>query len=51
MSVLKGEGKSPRIEMFYYHAEQLYAVRRGPYKAHYLTKTSYAGQKEAKVLL
>ena len=31
--------------MFYYHGEQLYAVRQGPYKAHFLTKTSYVKQK------
>ena len=34
--------------MFYYHGEQLFAVRKGPFKAHFQTKTSYVGQKEAK---
>ncbi len=46
--VLFGTGPSPRDTMFFYHGEQLYAVRRGPWKAHYFTKTSYVGQKEAK---
>lgn len=40
---------SPREEMFYYHGEQLYAVRKGLFKAHFKTKTSYVGQKEAVV--
>jgi arylsulfatase len=35
--------------MFYYHGEQLYAVRKGQFKAHFKTKTSYVGQKEAKL--
>jgi len=44
--VLLGTGSSPRKEMFYYHGEQLYAVRSGQYKAHFKTKTSYVkGQK------
>lgn len=41
--------KSPRDTMFYYHGEQLYAVRKGEFKAHFKTKTSYVGQKEAEV--
>lgn len=47
--VIRGESSSPRDEMFYYHGEEVYAVRKGPYKAHFKTKTSYVGQKEAKV--
>ncbi len=44
------EGKeSPRQDMFYYHGEQLYAVRHGQYKAHFKTKTSYVGQNKAEV--
>ena len=39
--VLLGTGPSPRKSMFYYHGEQLYAVRSGLYKAHFKTKTSY----------
>jgi len=45
-SFLRGEtGDSPRRTMFFYHGEQLYAVRQGMHKAHFLTKTSYVGQK------
>lgn len=45
--VLDGSGKSPRESMFYYHGQQLFAVRHGDYKVHWKTKTSYAGQKSA----
>lgn len=38
---------SPREAMFYYHGEEVFAVRKGRYKAHFKTKTSYVGQKEA----
>ncbi len=44
---LFGTGESPRKSMFYYHGEQVYAARVGDLKAHYLTKTSYVGQREA----
>lgn len=44
--VLLGTGPSPRDTMFYYHGATLYAVRKGRYKAHFLTKTSYVGQRE-----
>ncbi|MDG2126269.1 MAG: sulfatase [Verrucomicrobiales bacterium] len=44
--VIFGSGPSPRDEMFYYHGERVYAVRKGAYKAHFLTKTSYTGQRE-----
>ena len=47
--VLFGTGAGPRKEMFFYHDEQLFAVREGPFKAHFKTKTSYVGQKEAVV--
>ncbi len=47
--VLEGKGASPRESMFYYHGQQLYAVRHGDYKAHWKTKTSYAGQNQAEV--
>ncbi|MFT7643147.1 MAG: arylsulfatase A [Pirellulaceae bacterium] len=38
---------SPRKSLFYYHGEQVFAVRQGLYKAHFKTKTSYTGQKDA----
>ena len=40
---------SPRETMFYYHGEQLYAVRKGEFKAHFKTKTSYVGQNKPEV--
>lgn len=43
---LFGTGPSGRDEMFYYHGEQLYAVRKGQHKAHFTTKISYVGQKQ-----
>lgn len=46
---LFGTGPSGREEMFYYHGEQLYAVRKGQFKAHFKTKISYVGQKQAEV--
>lgn len=48
-SVLFGTGKSPRNELFYYHGEEVFAVRLGDFKAHFKTKTSYVGQKRAVV--
>jgi arylsulfatase A-like enzyme len=39
--VLTGKGKSPRDTMFYYRDEQLYAIRHGRYKAHFLTRPGY----------
>jgi arylsulfatase A-like enzyme len=39
--VLFGTGPSPRDVMFYYRGEQLYAVRKGPYKAHFITEDAY----------
>ena len=34
--------------MFYYRGTKLYAVRKGPYKAHYFTRSGYGGDKEAR---
>lgn len=38
---LLGTGKSPRTTMFYYRGVQLYAVRHGAYKAHFITRPAY----------
>ncbi len=38
---LFGKGKSPRNIMFYYRGTKLYAVRKGPYKAHFYTRSAY----------
>ena len=42
---LLGTGPSPRDVMFYYRGEQLYAVRKGPYKAHFITRPAYGAGK------
>ena len=39
--ILFGDGESPRKEMFYYRGTDLYAVRVGPYKAHFITEAGY----------
>ena len=41
---LFGNGKSPRDEMFFYRGQQLYAVRKGPFKAHFKTKPAYGSE-------
>ncbi len=35
-----GAGPSPRKVMFFYRGEMLYAVRKGPYKAHFVTENA-----------
>ncbi|MEN6498278.1 MAG: sulfatase [Thermoguttaceae bacterium] len=45
---LLGTGPSPRKLMFYYRDTQLYAVRKGPYKAHLVTRSSYGKDKAVK---
>ncbi|MBI3877554.1 MAG: arylsulfatase, partial [Verrucomicrobia bacterium] len=39
--VLFGNGKSQRDVWFYYRGTQLYAVRKGDFKAHFITKPAY----------
>jgi len=36
-----GTGNSPRETMFFYRDAKLYAVRHGPYKAHFFTRAGY----------
>ncbi len=43
--VLFSEGPSPRDTMFYYRGTKLFAVRKGPYKAHFVTQSGYGGDK------
>ena len=38
---LKGMGPSPRDHFFYYRNQDIYAVRKGDYKMHYVTETCY----------
>ncbi|MBL7645622.1 MAG: sulfatase [Candidatus Hydrogenedentes bacterium] len=39
--VLRGTGPSPRATMFYYRDTTVYAVRQGPFKAHFQTRNDY----------
>ena len=39
-ALLRGE-PSPRTEMLFYRAGELFAFRQGPYKIHFLTQTGY----------
>jgi len=39
--VLSGAGRSPRDTVFYYRGVRLHAVRKGPYKAHFITQSAY----------
>ena len=39
--LLKSGSGSPRDEMFFYRGTELFAVRKGPFKAHYVTQTGY----------
>jgi arylsulfatase A len=41
LPVLQGEGKSPRDVMFFYRGTRIYAVRKGAYKAHFITELNY----------
>ena len=44
-SLLWGTGPSPRKVFFYYRGTQLFAARKGPFKAHYITQTAYGPEK------
>ena len=44
---LLGTGPSGRDVMFFYRGTELYAVRKGPFKAHFITKPAY-GPREAR---
>ena len=39
--LLGKDDKSPRNEVFYWRSEELYAVRSGPWKAHFITEGCY----------
>jgi arylsulfatase A-like enzyme len=47
-STLRGITPSPRQVVFYYRGTRIHAVRKGPYKAHFITKSGY-GPDEAVV--
>jgi len=46
--VLKDQQKSPRETMFFYRGSEIFAVRLGSMKAHYITQTPYVGQEAVK---
>ena len=41
-AMLLGKGPSQRNLMIYYNGDELFAVRKGPYKAHFITYTGYS---------
>jgi len=43
---LFGDSPSPRGIMFFYRGTQIFAVRKGPYKAHFFTRAGYGQKKE-----
>lgn len=45
---LFGAGPSPRNTMFYYRGTELFAVRKGPYKAHFVTQSAYGNDRPVK---
>jgi len=44
-SALFDKERSPRNEMFYYRGTEIYAVRKGPFKAHFLTQPAYGANR------
>ena len=46
--LLFGTGPSPRQVFFYYRGTRLYAARKGPYKAHFVTQSAYGPDKPVK---
>jgi hypothetical protein len=46
--VLFGTGKDPRDIVYYYRDTQVFAIRKGDYKAHFITQSEY-GTDGAKV--
>jgi arylsulfatase A len=43
---LTGQGESPRDSILYYRGTRLFAVRKGPWKAHFITKSGYGNDPE-----
>jgi arylsulfatase A len=43
---LFGTGHSGREAVFYYRGTRIFAVRKGPYKAHFITKSAYGADDE-----
>jgi arylsulfatase A len=47
--MLKGKSKSPREEVYYYRGTKLMAIRKGEWKAHFMTQESYTGNNKLNV--
>ena len=45
LPILQGAGPGERNVFFYYRDTKLFAVRKGPYKVHYVTQTGYGPAK------
>ncbi len=43
--LLLGKGPSPRTTMHFYRGTQLYALRKGAFKAHFITQAAYGSDK------
>jgi len=43
-AALLGKGRSPRQMMPYWRGSKLYALRRGAFKAHFITQSEYGGE-------
>lgn len=41
MPLLKGDKEKVRDEVYFYRGTRLYAVRKGPWKAHFITQSAY----------
>ena len=48
-SMLRDESGSPRDEVCYYRGTRLMAIRKGPWKAHFMTQESYTGNHQLNV--
>lgn len=46
--MLKGTTDSPRNGMYFYRGVRLMAIRKGPWKAHFITQGSYSGDTQPK---
>jgi arylsulfatase A len=44
--VLFNGDESPRDHMIYYRGQRIFAVRKGPFKAHFITRSEYGGNDE-----
>jgi len=42
--LIMGTGKSERDVVFYYRGQKVYAIRKGSFKAHFITQNEYGSQ-------